>query len=267
MPDFKEKNKYGIEDLLLIMQMLRAPDGCPWDKKQDHKSIRKNFIEETYEVVEAIDTDNTSLLKEELGDVLLQIVFHSQMESEKGSFGFSDVCDGICKKLVLRHPHIFGDVTANTSEEVLENWDKIKNTEKHYDSVTDTLNGVSHALPALMRSEKVQHRAAKSGFDYRDISQAMHDLKSEVAELEEAVSLKDKDSVCEELGDVLFSAVNVARFTNTHPEEALVRSCDKFILRFKKVEQYAKEQGVDMQTSDINMLNSLWQEAKNNKDS
>ena len=247
--DFEIKEHYGIEDLLQIMRVLRGKDGCPWDREQNHESIRKNMIEETYEVVEAIDRKDSAMLCEELGDVLLQVVFHAQMEEEENGFDFDDVCDGICQKLILRHPHIFGDVVAKTSE-------------KGQNTASDTLRSVPAVLPALMRAEKVQHRAAKTGFDYSNAAEAMTDLKKEVVELEEAMAEDKAGHMQEELGDVLFSAVNVARLLHIDPEEALTRSTEKFMDRFEKVERIAVQRGMDMSASSMDELNALWAEAK-----
>ena len=260
--DFPIKERYNMQDLLHIMRVLRSEQGCPWDKEQNHQSIRKNLIEETYEVCEAIDTGDTALLREELGDVLLQVVFHSQMEEERGAFGFDDVCTGICKKLVERHPHIFGDVLADSSDEVLRNWDAIKKREKGQETATETLLGVSKALPALMRSAKVQQRAARSGFDYPDVAMALRDLRSEVDELEQAIALGDAAHNVDELGDVIFSAVNVSRFLKADAEEALSLACEKFISRFSQVERLASERGVSMRNTSIEELDKLWREAK-----
>ena len=212
-----QKSSYTVQDLLDIMALLRSPNGCPWDKEQTHATIRNNLIEETYEVVDAIDRQDLDALKEELGDLLLQVVFHTRMEEEQGNFDFDAVCDGICKKLILRHPHIFADTKVSGTGQVLENWDAIKKKEKGYQSVTQTLTSVPSALPALMRSEKVQGRAAKAGFDYTTLAMAFAQLKEEIAELEQAMSQEDLTSCQEELGDVLFSAVNVARFLKQNP--------------------------------------------------
>ena len=260
--DFTIKEHYDIEDLLQIMRILRGKDGCPWDREQTHDSIRKNMIEETYEVVEAIDQKNSTMLCEELGDVLLQVVFHAQMEEEQNVFNFSDVCDGICHKLILRHPHIFGDVVAKTSEQVLNNRDEIKKKEKGQNSASDTLRSVPAVLPALMRADKVQHRAAKTGFDYPDVEGALDDLKSEVVELAETIQNQSVESQQEELGDVLFSAVNVARKLHIDPEEMLTRSTEKFMARFESVERIAAQRGMDMSASSLEELNSLWAQAK-----
>lgn len=260
--NFEFKENYRISDLLQIMRILRGEGGCPWDREQTHQSIRRNFIEETYEVAEAIDNGDTALLLEELGDVLLQVVFHTQMEAEQGTFSFDDVCDGICKKLILRHPHIFGDVTAETPDEVLKNWDEIKKQEKGQKTQSDAVRSVPKTLPALMRGAKVQQRAAKTGFDYPDLSDALGDLESELAELKEAISGGDRAAVDEEFGDLLFSCVNVSRFLHLDAEECLTRSTEKFICRFSEVEKLAEQNGTDMKTASLDELNQLWAQAK-----
>ncbi len=260
--EFETKDRYGIQDLLKIMEMLRAPGGCPWDREQTHESIRKNMIEETYEVVEAIDNQDPELLKEELGDVLLQVVFHSRMEQEAGRFDFDDVCDGICKKLIVRHPHVFGDVIADTSGEVLKNWDEIKKKTKGQKTNTEVLNSVPRVLPALMRSTKVQQKAARAGFDWPDVSGALQKLEEEIAELREAVESGSSDQYEEELGDVLFSAVNVSRFLHCDAEESLTKACDKFVRRFEGVEHKAMVQGKDMKELPLEQLDAFWDEVK-----
>ena len=244
------------------MKMLRAPGGCPWDREQTHKSIRQNFIEETYEVIEAIDTEDRELLKEELGDVLLQVVFHSEMESEVGSFDINDVCDGICKKLIVRHPHIFADVKADTTDEVLSNWDKIKMQTKSQKTQSDAMDSVSKSLPSLMRSEKLQKKAAKVGFDWPDVSGALQKVEEETQELKKAIEEGDKKGMEEELGDLLFSVVNVSRFLKVDSEEALYHACDKFTNRFRMVEALAKERGISMESAPLSLLDSLWDEVK-----
>ncbi len=260
--DFKRKPEYDFNDLIEIVRILRAPGGCPWDREQTHKSIRANFIEETYEAVEAIDTDDLDLLKEELGDVLLQVALHSQMESENGNFNINDVCDGICKKLIIRHPHVFGNVNAETTDEVLKNWDAIKMQTKSQKTQTEAMQSVSRALPSLMRSAKVQQKAAKAGFDWKDVAGALGKLYEECDELKAAILGDDKDGQREELGDLLFSAVNVSRFLGIDSEHALYDACDKFITRFSKVEALAKEREIDMKTANLSELDSLWDEVK-----
>ncbi|XOQ49123.1 MAG: nucleoside triphosphate pyrophosphohydrolase [Eubacteriales bacterium] len=260
--DFQIKEQYNMDDLLKIMEILRSPEGCPWDREQTHQSIRNNFIEETYEAVEAIDNNDTDLLKEELGDVLLQVVFHAQLEKEKNSFGFSDVVDGIVKKLIVRHPHVFDNTVVSNSDEVLVNWDAIKKKTKNQSTQSEVLQSVSKALPALMRSAKVQHKAAKVGFDWPDVSGALDKVTEEVRELKEAIDSGSGEDRMEELGDLLFSVVNVSRFLEVEPEQALSNSCDKFIRRFQKMERLAEERGADMASMSLEQLDSLWNEAK-----
>ncbi|MBQ2388846.1 MAG: nucleoside triphosphate pyrophosphohydrolase [Clostridia bacterium] len=262
MIDFKQKENYDIYDLIKIMEHLRSEDGCPWDREQSHESIRSNVIEEAYEVADAIDSGSQEMLVEELGDLLLQVVFHARMDEEAGGFNFNDVCDGICKKLVYRHPHVFGDVNADTSDEVLKNWDALKKTEKKQESFTDTLNSVPKAFPALMRSQKVQKRAARAGFDFDNKSDVYDKVAEEMVELSDADALADNKKVFEEYGDLLFSVVNLARFLNIDAEEALAASTDKFIARFEKVEKLANERNIDMPNTPITELDKLWDEVK-----
>lgn len=260
--EFTIKESYQMDDLVKLVRRLRSENGCPWDREQDHHSIRKNFLEETYEVLEAIDTEDADLLKEELGDVLLQVVFHAQMETETGGFDFDSVCDGICKKLVQRHPHVFGNTQVSGTGEVLTNWDKIKEKSKGQTTYTETLRSVPAVLPALMRSEKVQHRAAKSGFDYPETGDAFQDLLSEVKELQEAIAEKDQSHMEEEMGDLLFAAVNVSRFLHIDPEQSLSKACEKFISRFERVEHFSQERGISMKDQPLAELDKLWKEAK-----
>ncbi len=260
--DFKIKPKYDILDLRKIMALLRSENGCPWDREQDHKSIRNNFIEETYEVVEAIDKEDVNLLREELGDVLLQIIFHSQMEEENNNFTFDDVVTELCNKLIIRHPHVFGEKEVGGVDDVLNNWENIKNKVKGTESFTQTLKSVPTTFPALMRSQKISKRAAKAGMDYPDVNSAFNDLEDEVGELWEAIESGNRSKMEEELGDLLFACTNVAYKLGIDAEEMLGRSSDKFISRFEKVEKLAEEQGVAMDKSDLDFLNNLWKKAK-----
>ena len=260
--DFQRKDAYGVYDLEEIMTILRGEGGCPWDREQDHHSIRNNFLEETYEAIDAIDAEDLTALREELGDVLLQVVFHAQIEAEKGGFTLDDVADGICKKLILRHPHIFGDTVAKTSEEVLRNWDAIKQVEKGQATKTDTLVSVPKVFPGLMRAQKVQSRAAKAGFDYDGLEGAFTEMEDEVAELWQAIESKKQADIEDELGDLLFAVVNVARFAKTDAEEAIGHATDKFIDRFRLVEAIATERGLDLKTLSLDDLTALWNEAK-----
>ena len=260
--NIKDKEKYDINDLIEIVKCLRAPDGCPWDKVQTHECIRQNFIEETYEAVEAIDKGDSPLLKEELGDVLMQEIFHSLMEEEEGRFSFDDVCNDVCQKLIIRHPHVFGSVDAETPEEVLRNWDAIKMQTKSQESYADSVDDVARSLPALMRAQKVQKRSAKSGMDFRDAADAASKVPEEQQELFRAIEGGDKAQIEDELGDLLFSVVNIARFAGVDAEQALYRSTDKFAKRFRAVEQLAHERGIDMKTASPSLIDSLWEEVK-----
>lgn len=262
MVDFKQKEKYDINDLLEIMRSLRAPGGCPWDAEQTHESIRKNLIEETYEVVEAIDKKDSGMLLEELGDLLMQVVFHAQMEDEKGVFNFDDVADGVCKKLIERHPHVFGEVEVSGVDDVLDNWDAIKRRKKGQKKGSEPMLSVPRELPALMRAAKIQQKASAVGFDWPDVSGAYGKIIEETQELRKAVESGVQDDVIEELGDLLFSVVNVSRFLKCDAEEALTAASDKFINRFIRVEQLAKENGVDMEKASLEKLDKLWDIAK-----
>ena len=258
MVDFKQKEKYDINDLLEIMRYLRAPGGCPWDAEQTHESIRKNLIEETYEVVEAIDKKDSDMLLEELGDLLMQVVFHAQMEEEKGVFNFDDVADGVCKKLIERHPHVFGEVEVSGVDDVLDNWDAIKRRKKGQKKGSEPMLSVPRELPALMRAAKIQQKASAVGFDWPDVSGAYGKIIEETQELRKAVESGVQDDVIEELGDLLFSVVNVSRFLKCDAEEALTAASDKFINRFIRVEQLAKENGVEMEKASLEELDRLW---------
>ena len=260
MVDFEQKDKYSVADLLRIMEILRAPDGCMWDRAQDHHSIRQNFIEETYEVCEAIDDEDTEHLKEELGDVLLQVVFHAQMEKEKGVFDMDDVADGICKKLIFRHPHIFGDVTVGSTDEILSNWDDLKRKEKKQETDTSTLESVSKSLPSLIRAQKLQKKAAKVGFDWPDVSGALDKVEEELAEVRAAIG-GDGD-VEEEIGDLIFAVTNVSRFVKVDSERAAEKTCNKFVRRFADMEQQAKAQGKQLSELTLEEMDALWDEAK-----
>ena len=260
MVNFEMKSRYDYEDLLQVVHILRSPGGCPWDQEQTHKSIRRDFLEEAYEAAEAIDTDDTALLREELGDVLLQVVFHADIESDAGRFTMADVVDEVAKKMIFRHPHVFGEVQADTTEQVLVNWDQLKKEEKSQKTATDTLDSVARTLPGLWRAEKVQKKAAKAGFDWADISGALDKLDEETAELRAAVA-GDGD-VEEELGDVLFAAVKVARFAGVDPETAIGNTCEKFIRRFRAVEDAVRARGADMKDLPLEELTALWEQAK-----
>ena len=260
--NFNFKERYDVNDLIDIVEILRSPGGCPWDIEQDHKSIRRDFLEETYEVIEAINKEDRDGLLEELGDVLLQVVFHTQIEREKNSFDLNDVADGVCKKMIERHPHVFGNVNAETSEQVLENWDVIKKRTKSQKSQTESMLSIPREFPALMRADKVQKKAAKVGFDWDSVEGAFDKVSEELEELKEAVTMGVVENANEELGDLLFSVVNVSRFIGVDSEEALTFATDKFIDRFSKVEKMAEEKGINMKETELSELDKLWDEAK-----
>ena len=263
MPEsFEFKERYNFDDLVKIITVLRAPDGCPWDREQTHESIKKNFIEETYEVIEAINKKSEPMLKEELGDVLLQIALHCEMESEKGSFDFYDVVNDIVQKLVFRHPHVFGEVKADNEDEALIAWNAAKDKEKNVKKQSDSMLSVPRELPALMRAEKIQKKAAKVGFDWESSDGAMDKLYEEINELKMAMSNGDSFEIEEEFGDLLFTCVNLSRFLKLDSEEALTSASDKFVSRFSKVERLAEERGIDMKEASLDELDSLWDEAK-----
>lgn len=264
IPEMPSANK-DFDDLLDIMSTLRGQKGCPWDKEQTHETLKRYLIEECYEVLEAIDNDSIDDLTEELGDVLLQVVFHSQIGEEEALFDIQDVIKGICDKMILRHPHIFGDVKAENSEEVLKNWDEIKKKEKALNSLTDELKHIPKNLPALMRAEKVQNKAKKVNFDFEVVEDAMDKVLEEVDEVKNVYKTKDRAKIEEEVGDLLFSSVNIARFLDIDPEMALNYTIDKFIRRFEYIEKGASEKGLNLKNMTIQQMDELWEESKKRK--
>ena len=219
MVNFERKETYSLQDLIEILRILRAPGGCPWDRAQTHLSDRRNFLEEAYEAAEAFDRDDPALMCEELGDMLMQVLFNIHIEEDAGRFTTDDVTDHICKKLIFRHPHVFGTAAADTSEEVLVNWEALKRQEKGQQTTADAMDAVARSLPALWRADKLQSKAAKAGFEFAGVSGALDKLDEETRELREAVERGTNFS--EELGDVLFAAVKAGRFLNVDPEDAL----------------------------------------------
>lgn len=260
MVDLLSKNSYDINDLIQIVKILRAPGGCQWDGEQTHQSIRRNFLEEAYEVAEAIDQESPEHLLEELGDVLLQVVFHASIEEDAGRFNLDQVADGVSKKLIYRHPHVFGSVNVSSTDEILSNWEDLKKLEKGQASQADALDAVARSLPALWRAEKVQKKAAKVGFDWDDVSGAMDKLSEEVDEIKAAIS--GNGDPFEELGDLLFAAVNVARFLQVDPEDALQAASDKFSARFRRVEESVTAQGKRMEDMTLAQLDDIWNQIK-----
>ena len=257
------KQQYDFEDLILLVEVLRSEEGCPWDREQDHHSIRKDLIEETYEVIEAIDTEDPVLLREELGDLLLQVVFHAQIEREQNSFDMQGVANDICVKLIHRHPHVFGEVKADTSAQVLANWEVIKSEEKERITVTDKLRAIPPMLPALMRAQKVGKKA--SCFDFANAQEVMDKIEEELDELRAAISLGDQSNAEEELGDLLLSVTSLARQLHIDSEEALVRATDKFIDRFDEIEQAVLAEHKEIQEISAEELNRIWDQNKHKK--
>ncbi len=243
---YLKKDRFEFQDLVNIMVILRGEGGCPWDREQTHQSIRKNLIEETYEVCEGIDREDDTILCEELGDLLLQVVFHARIAQEEGAFSVEDVCTGICKKLILRHPHIFGDVQASDSAQVLQNWDEIKKIEKNQRTATEGLASVPRQLPALMRADKLQKKAAKAGFRFADQTgvRVPEELREAGPERRE-----------QEIGELLFSGVALARELGVDPEEALTAASDKFLHRFGQMEKQASG---ELSRLTAEELDALW---------
>jgi tetrapyrrole methylase family protein/MazG family protein len=266
----RENSPSEISRLLEIVKTLRLPGGCPWDIEQTHKSCKSGLIEESYEAVDAIDKEDYALLREELGDVLLQVVFHSQIAAENSEFNFEDVCKDICDKLIIRHPHVFGEDTVKNTEEVLKNWDKNKKDKKNQ-TFTDTLKDVPLSLPALMRAQKVGKRAKNANMDFENLEDVLISLENEINEFKTALkgnngnvnNAENNDNITEELGDIIFSVVNLARHLKIDAEDALTQSTNKFISRFEKVENAVKSDNLDMKQLNINQLDIYWNKIKN----
>lgn len=256
------KEKYMLDDLAEIIKKLRAEDGCPWDRVQTHESLREAMLEEAYEAADAIDKGDMANLCEETGDVLLQVVFHAELEAEKGGYTLDDVLRGVCEKMIYRHPHVFGTgVTADTPEEVLSNWEQLKKKEKQISSQTDAMRNIPDALPALLRAKKVQKKAADVGFDFYEAGGAMEKVYEECRELKEAIRLKNGAEE-EEFGDLLFALVNISRFLKINPEFALTKAIKKFINRFEYVENSALSEGKQLSQMTLEEMDLLWDKAK-----
>jgi len=257
-----------INELKQIVARLRGPGGCPWDQEQTHESIRAQLLEECYEALEAIDEKNDILLKEELGDVLLHIVFHAQLAEERGVFNLEEVARGISDKLVRRHPHVFGEDKLTTSDQVLKRWDELKKLEKP--ERKGALAGIPPILPALMQAQEVQKKAAKVGFDWKELKPVLQKVREEMDELEQELKFLEKQPdpsiltgpVAEELGDLLFSVVNLSRHLKLDAEQCCRDATSKFVRRFEKVEKLAGEKGLRMEETDLQQLDLLWRQAK-----
>lgn len=256
------KEKYEFTDLVDIMRFLRSPDGCPWDRDQNYQSLKKYLIEETYEVLEVIDMDDKKRLCEELGDLLLQILFHAQIASEEGIFDIGDVITGICRKMIMRHTHVFGEDKADTPEQVVDRWEANKKKEKGAESYTGMLKGIPVNLPSLMRSYKVQQKAAHVGFDWDNIHDVFAKVHEEISELEEVYKSKNISRITDEIGDVFFALVNLSRFLKVQPELALTGTINKFIKRFEYIEQESVKAGKKLENMSLTEMDELWNKAK-----
>lgn len=264
-----EKNRSDIEAsfsrLVSIMEKLRAPDGCPWDREQDFSSLRRYIVEEAYELVEAIEGDGERAILEESGDLLLQVVFISQIASEKGLFSIRDVLDGISAKLVQRHPHVFGNIIVADSEEVMRNWEAIKTVEKRNNGTdASILSGIPRSMPSLLKAYRIQERAAKFGFDWpaEDKSHVLGKVREELSEVEEALENGNPNALLEEMGDLFFALVNLSRHCEINPEEALQRASRKFADRFRHVERSVAESGKPWNKFSLDELDDFWEKAK-----
>ena len=257
-----QKKEYDFDDLVEIVKILRSPEGCPWDREQDHKSIRNGMIEETYEVIEAIDTENPTLLREELGDVLLQIVFHAGIEEDADRFDMDDVANDICVKLIHRHPHVFGDVSVENTAEVLTNWEQIKSAEKERVTVTDKLRSIPPMLPALMRATKVGKKADM--FDFETTELVMDKIAEEMVEVSEAIESGAQCDVEEEIGDLLLTVTSLCRKLDVDAEAALNKATEKFINRFERIENIVLAENKDIKSMNMQELDAIWDQIKHN---
>ena len=255
------EEEYGFDDLLAIMRRLRAPGGCPWDAEQTHDSLKRYLLEETYEVIEAIDTGNPELLKEELGDLLLQPVFHAAIAEEAGDFAMADVIQTLCEKLVRRHPHVFADLEIKDSEAQVANWERIKKAEKGEER-RSALSGIPPHLPALLKAQKIAEKAARAGFDWEHVDQVMAKVMEELHEFEEAMGQGSQERMEAELGDLLFAITNLGRFLALDTEEALRKTLQRFQQRFGYVEEELHAQGRHLQDATLTEMDLLWNQAK-----
>lgn len=256
-------SKKDLKDLVNLVDILRGKDGCPWDKEQTHDSIKKAIVEESYEVLDAINNHDYDGLVEELGDVLFQIVFHASIENEDGYFNLSDIIEGIYNKMVYRHPHVFDNKTINSTGDVLKNWDELKNKEKNFNNISEELDGIAKALPALIRAEKVQNKAKKYKFEFEKVEDIIEKIQEELFEVKDVYKTKEMDKIKEEIGDLIFSCVNLARFLDINSEDVLNISTNKFIKRILLIEDMAKEEGVSIKDLSSKQIDKLWCKLKN----
>jgi len=252
----------SFSQLVNLMARLRGPAGCPWDREQTPESLKPFLVEECYEVIEALDEGSPDKVKEELGDLLFQIIFHARIAEEQGTFTIQDVISAIVDKMTRRHPHVFGEEKVSTSGEVLANWEEIKKKEKAHQERTSILDGVPQGMPALLRAHGIQKRAARVGFDWNELDEALPKLDEEIAEFKESLKTKDATAIEDELGDIFFMLVNISRFLEINPEDALRKTISKFIHRFRYIEENAAEAGRSLKEMTLDEMEKLWQEAK-----
>lgn len=257
-----DRNDKAVSDLVALMARLRGPDGCPWDKQQTPESLKPFLVEECYEVIEAIEEGNASKIREELGDLLFQIVFHARIAEERGQFALSDVAASIHEKMVRRHPHVFGDEKVSSANEVLSNWEEIKRTEKSHEHRKSILEGVPRQLPALLRAHRLQEKAARVGFDWNHLNEVLPKLDEEIGEFKESLKREDASRIEEELGDLFFTLVNISRFLGVNPDDALHKTISKFIHRFRHIEEHAAEAGKTLNDMTLREMDDLWEKSK-----
>ena len=251
-----------FESLVEVIATLRGENGCPWDREQTHSSLKSTLIEETYETVEAIDSGNPDKLKEELGDLLLNLMLQAQIAAESQDFDIYDVIETLTEKLIRRHPHVFADVHVDNAEEVVKNWEAIKRQEAGYEDRKSVLDGIPNALPSLLRGQKIQKRAARVGFDWNDISDVIAKVDEELEEVKESLNNNEPKAVEMEIGDLLFAVVNLCRFVDLQAEETLRKSNRKFINRFKRMETELEKQGKTIDDQTLAELDEIWEQVK-----
>ncbi len=255
-------SKELFKELVDVIATLRSENGCPWDREQTHESLKSTLIEETYETLEAIDTGDPSKLKDELGDLLMNVMLQAQIAAEHKNFDIYGVIETITEKLIRRHPHVFGDVEVEDSDEVIKNWEAIKRQEAGYSDRKSVLDGIPNAMPMLLRAQKIQNRAARVGFDWEELTDVIAKVEEELEEVKASIRADEPEAVAMELGDLLFAIVNLCRFMEIQAEETLRQANRKFITRFKWMEAELERRGLNFESQDLESLDAIWEEAK-----
>ena len=258
----KNDQDNSFQKLVALMAALRGPEGCPWDRKQTPESLKPFLVEECYEVIDALDEGTPDKIKEELGDLLFQIMFHARIAEERGHFSMDDVITAIHEKMTRRHPHVFGDEKLATDKEVLANWEEIKKKEKGHEDRKSVLEGVPKELPSLLRAHRLQERAARVGFDWNHLNEVLPKLDEEITEFKESLKEENAEKIEEELGDLFFTLVNISRFLGVNPDEALRKTISKFIHRFRSIEEHAAKAGSSLNDMTLEEMETLWQRSK-----